>query len=1029
MRRLSVVLLSCLMALGGLALTPFSASADSYGPGSLVKDVPVAGTPQVLDGRVSSIAQVGNTMILGGTFTQVRNNDSQTVIARSRLVAFDITTKQISTTFAPNPNGDVEVVLPAPDGKSVYVGGSYSSIAGAAVKNLAQVNVADGSLVTTFNPATVDGRVLDLRLNHNRLWIAGAFTHVAGHAQKALATVNATTGKWDTYFKQVISGVHNGGTTTVMKIDINSQGDRLVALGNFDTIDGVKHHQLLMLDLSGATTSATANWQTAFYETACSKSFNTYMRDVAFSPDGTFLVVATTGAYGGAGIACDSTARFETGAVGNGVKPSWINNTGGDTTYSVLITDNVVYTGGHARWQNNAFAADSPGQGAVSRPGIAALDPINGLPLSWNPTRDRGVGVFDFLMNQQGLWVASDTTRIGADYLRSRIALLPVGGTTFPGVKTPTLPNDVYQVKAGTAGIAKRSYTGSAFAAAQNVPTTGLTTANIKGAFMLNGYLYIAWSDGTYDRRTFDGTTYGTPEAVDTASQLTKLTDWVSDIQSMTGLFYDSGRMYFTKSGSSTLYYRYFTPESKVVGSQRLTASANVTGIDFSQVRGMFVAGDNLYWSTPSNDLRKIGWAQGAQSGHPVAGVATVVSSPAVDAYSWGSPRALFLFQDKDGDGLSAAPTAAYTQTCTSLSCTFDSSTSTAGTGTITGRSWNFGDGTTSTDANPVHTFTATGSYQVALTVTSSKGLSTTTTKTVQVTRINQNPTADFSVACNQLTCTFDASGSKDADGTVAGYQWNFGDGSAGTGNPANHPYATAGTRDVTLTVTDNEGGTATVTKSVKSTQAGVAFVAASSSAGNRSAHTVQIPAGVQAGDSLLLFLTVNSSTASITAPTGWTEVQSSTADGLQGKAWSRTATAGDAGTSVSVATSAATKSDITVAAYRPTTGSTLSVGTSAQAVSTAAASQLTTPQVSVTAPSSWLVSYWGAKSSGTTAFTTPNGQQARAGSVGTGSGSISGELTDSGQPVAIGTQGGITADAGTSTSRAALFSLVLVAQ
>src|SRR4051794_17816507 len=488
MRRLCVVLLTCLTAIGGLALAPLSASADSYGPGSLVKDVPVAGTPHVLDGRVSSVAQVGNTMILGGTFTQVRNNDSTTVIARSRLVAFDITTKQISTTFTPNPNGDVEVVLPAPDGKSVYVGGSYSSIAGAAVKNLAQVNVADGSLVTTFNPATVDGRVLDLRLSNNRLWIAGAFTHVAGHAQKALATVNPTTGKFDAYFTQVISGVHNGGTTTVMKIDINAQGTRLIGLGNFDMIDGSKHHQLLMLDLSGATTSATANWQTAFYETACSKSFNTYMRDLAFSPDGTFFVVATTGAYGGAGIGCDSTARFETGAVGAGVKPSWVNNTGGDTTYSVLITSNVVYTGGHARWQNNPFAADSPGQGAVPRPGIAALDPINGLPLSWNPTRDRGVGVFDFLVDDMGLWVASDTVRIGADYLRSRIALLPNGGTNFPGVRTPSLPNDVYQVKTNTGGIAKRSYTGSAFAAAQTVPSTGITTTagfttnNVRGA-------------------------------------------------------------------------------------------------------------------------------------------------------------------------------------------------------------------------------------------------------------------------------------------------------------------------------------------------------------------------------------------------------------------------------------------------------------------------------------------------------------------------------------------------------------------
>ena len=251
MRRLCVVLLTCVTALGGLVMAPTSASADSYGPGSLVKDVPIAGTPHVLDGRVSSIAKVGNTIILGGAFSQTRNNDSTTVIARSRLVAFDITTKQISTTFAPNPNGDVEVVLPAADGKSVYVGGSFSTIAGAAVKNLAQVNVADGSLVTTFNPATVDGRVLDLRLSNNRLWVAGAFTHVAGKAQRALATVNPITGKFDAFMKQVISGLHNGGTTTVQKIDINSQGTRLIALGNFDAIDASKHHQLLMLDLSG----------------------------------------------------------------------------------------------------------------------------------------------------------------------------------------------------------------------------------------------------------------------------------------------------------------------------------------------------------------------------------------------------------------------------------------------------------------------------------------------------------------------------------------------------------------------------------------------------------------------------------------------------------------------------------------------------------------------------------------------------------------------------------------------------------
>jgi PKD repeat protein len=55
------------------------------------------------------------------------------------------------------------------------------------------------------------------------------------------------------------------------------------------------------------------------------------------------------------------------------------------------------------------------------------------------------------------------------------------------------------------------------------------------------------------------------------------------------------------------------------------------------------------------------------------------------------------------------------------------------------------------------------------------------------------------------LTCSFDASSSTD-DGTVTSYAWTFGDGQTGTGLKPSHPYATAGPKTVTLTVTDDLG-------------------------------------------------------------------------------------------------------------------------------------------------------------------------------------------------------------------------------
>lgn len=62
---------------------------------------------------------------------------------------------------------------------------------------------------------------------------------------------------------------------------------------------------------------------------------------------------------------------------------------------------------------------------------------------------------------------------------------------------------------------------------------------------------------------------------------------------------------------------------------------------------------------------------------------------------------------------------------------------------------------------------------------------------------------------------TFDGSASSDLDGSISAYLWNFGDGSTATTVKPSHVFATPGTYRVTLTVTDNKGGTGTASQDV----------------------------------------------------------------------------------------------------------------------------------------------------------------------------------------------------------------------
>ena len=780
----------------------------------------------------------------------------------------------------------------------------------------------------------------------------GSFSTIGGRAQGSLATVDPATGAVRDTMGLAVAGVHNGGSTNVMKVDVTPDGSRLVAIGNFDTVAGQRRHQLAVLDTSGPT--AAVAFGTAFYEAPCGQAWDTYMRDVSVSPDGAFFVVGTTGGYGGAVNACDTTARFETASTGDAVEPSWVDKTGGDTTYAVEVTDSVVYTGGHARWQNNPFRSNEAGAGAVERPGIAALDPQNGLPLRWNPTRTRGVGVFDFLDTPQGLWVASDTDRIGSYAYRGRIALLPPAVTTFPAQRRPSLPDDVHLLGAGGGqGVTVRRVDpgGVPGGPDRSVPAGGTDWSQVTGAFMLNGELYAGWRDGELTRQTFDGTTFGARVPVDAADDLVRLDAWHGEVDDITAMFYDQGRLYFTLAGSTTLHYRYLAPESDVVGARRLSASGAVAGFNPRDVRGMVLAGSDLYWSDSSGTLRRTPWDDGALAGSPRAGATTVVSGPGVDGRDWNA-RALVAFQDPQGR--SAYP---------------------AG------------------DPPPP----------------------------------NQAPEAAFTASCDGLTCELDGRGSVDPDGAVSSWSWDLGDGSTASGPTTSRTYAAAGSYEVTLTVRDSSGATGTTTRTVRPTaaEASLSLVGATGATGAGREHRVDVPAAARPGDAMVLFLTLNSGEGSLTAPPGWTPLETGDAANFRSRAWTRTATTGDAGSAVVIGTERWLKSDVSLTVLRG--GGAATVTDSAVAVTASARSRHTSPQVDVDRPGSWVVSYFGEKSSGSTTWTAPAGAvERRQGSTGGGGGAVSALLADSGGPVPTGTAGGLDATTDHDTSRAVTYSVVV---
>jgi len=158
---------------------------------------------------------------------------------------------------------------------------------------------------------------------------------------------------------------------------------------------------------------------------------------------------------------------------------------------------------------------------------------------------------------------------------------------------------------------------------------------------------------------------------------------------------------------------------------------------------------------------------------------------------------------------LSPPPSADFSISLVSCPYSFTDLSLDNGGAPIVSWNWDFQYGAPDTVQNPTHSYTTTGQYLVDLTVRNSAGCTSTFSDTINY--LSDTNLAHFTYLencpCNDLTFM--------ATGTSNTYNWDFGDGTTGSGNTISHVFNLPEVHPVKLTGVAANGCEYTVTKNI----------------------------------------------------------------------------------------------------------------------------------------------------------------------------------------------------------------------
>ena len=204
------------------------------------------------NGLVYALQPVGTTMYIGGQFTQIRSTPQGTVgpkiIGIADIGAIDTTTGQGIKTFKhvvthSGGNAYVKDLALSPDGATLYVAGHFDGIDGVAEHNLAAIDLASDTVDASFTPAAGGNTsavfVLLPAPDGSKLYMGGSFTAVNGDARTRLAAI-LPDGSLDPSWNPAAN-------KHVRSLTYASDGNTIFIGGAFTTMNGTTRPSLVVV--------------------------------------------------------------------------------------------------------------------------------------------------------------------------------------------------------------------------------------------------------------------------------------------------------------------------------------------------------------------------------------------------------------------------------------------------------------------------------------------------------------------------------------------------------------------------------------------------------------------------------------------------------------------------------------------------------------------------------------------------------------------------------------------------------------